>query len=493
MKPKISQRLASIGPWAIEEQAASHYLAQLEQFDGVVPESAWGDDDSAGSNGYRVENGIAVIEMTGPVTKRPTCASWFFGGCDSLSLRQAVRSADRDESVRGILMVFDSPGGEVAGTSDLAASVANATKPTRAYVSDQCCSAAYWVASQCDQIAAGATAIVGSIGTVMAIRDTSESEAKKGVKVHVISTGPYKGAGSAGSEVTDSHLADFQRVVDQINAEFIGAVAKGRGISTEAAEAVADGRVHVGAAALSAGLIDCITDFDGFLADFTADTTPETKTFTWARAHIATPTTATASTAVTEKKPMEFIKKLLAGLRANPEAAASLAITAEDMSAAEAEITASTTPAIPAVAPAAIPVTAGVDPEIAKQLAALQEQNRVLMEAQVETQAEAFVASAIASAQLSPVQKEPYKALFKAALTADGMTAGANVAALKSAVGSAPPHSYFRPEIAGADPTKTDAFVPVVIAGGEIDKELDRTPLGRRAAAHRQAASKGAK
>jgi ClpP class serine protease len=65
-----------------------------------------------------------------------------------------------------------------------------------------------------------------------------------------------------GTEVTPEQLADFQRTVDEINAEFIAAVAKGRGLSPAQAKAVNDGRIHIAGAALGLNLIDAIGDLD---------------------------------------------------------------------------------------------------------------------------------------------------------------------------------------------------------------------------------------
>src|SRR5690606_31819803 len=120
-----------------------------------------------------------------------------FGGASTVRTRRAIRSAAADKSVSAIMLLIDSPGGSVSGTSDLADDVANAKKkkPVYAYIEDTCCSAAYWVASQCSAIYANPTAIVGSIGTYMVVADYSRMAENAGVKVHCISTGKYKGAG----------------------------------------------------------------------------------------------------------------------------------------------------------------------------------------------------------------------------------------------------------------------------------------------------------
>jgi signal peptide peptidase SppA len=145
-----------------------------------------------------------------------------------------------------------------------------AGKPCYAYVEDLAASAAYWIASQCDKVFANSTAMVGSIGTYMTVQDYSAAAAQCGVKVHVVRAGAMKGVGTPGTEVTAEHLGELQRLVNDLNAQFVSAVGTGRKLSAESAQALADGRVHVGRNALSLGLIDGIQSFDSTLATLKA-------------------------------------------------------------------------------------------------------------------------------------------------------------------------------------------------------------------------------
>lgn len=233
----------------------NRFLALLKNDDGED------DDDKP----YNVIDGVAVLDLKGVMTKAPT--SWG-RGCSTTLMRRAVRQAASDNDVVAIGIVIDSPGGQVSGTADLANDVkaANIKKPVGCYIEDCGCSAAYWVASQGAIVHANDTAVIGSIGTVMVVDDTSEAAAKHGVKVHVISTGAYKGAGADGAKVTDDHLADFQRVTEDMNAHFIHAVAEGRDMSLGHAAKLADGRVHVGQNAADLNLVDKIGSFDQFLS-----------------------------------------------------------------------------------------------------------------------------------------------------------------------------------------------------------------------------------
>ncbi len=212
---------------------------------------------------YRItSDGMAVVEVVGAMTKYGSSMSAMEFG--TIGVRRAIRAALADDMVAGILLVIDSPGGTVAGTGDLADEVAkaNAVKPVTAYIEDIGASAAYWVASQAGRIVANKTAGIGSIGVYSVIRDTSARAISEGVRVHVVKSGQFKGAGAPGTEVTAEHLAEVQREINEVNTEFVRAVADGRGLPVETAEALADGRLHIAAAAVGLGLIDAVGTID---------------------------------------------------------------------------------------------------------------------------------------------------------------------------------------------------------------------------------------
>jgi len=210
--------------------------------------------------------GIQVIDINGTMTKRGSSLS---EAASTVLMRQAIRQAAADPNVDAILLRIDSPGGTVAGTADLAAEVKRASeqKPVHAFAEDLAASAAYWVASKASKIYANsATAMIGSIGTFIGLYDYSVQAEKEGVRAIVIKAGKLKGAGFAGTEITDEQQAMWQRVVDQVQAEFVAGVATGRNVSVETVEGWADGRIHAANDAAKLGMIDGIQSFEETLA-----------------------------------------------------------------------------------------------------------------------------------------------------------------------------------------------------------------------------------
>lgn len=211
----------------------------------------------------RVDTGrnadLAMIEITGTMTKY---GSSMGGSGSTIRARQLIREANSDPNITGILLKLDSPGGSVAGTQELAAAVRDSEKPIVAFVEDLGASAAYYVASQASQIVANEPAMVGSIGTYTAVADFSKAAEQRGIKVHVISTGKFKGAGTPGAPVTDEQLANWQELINKSNSLFLAAVRKGRNMTAEQVADLATGQVWIASDAKSNGLIDSIGTVD---------------------------------------------------------------------------------------------------------------------------------------------------------------------------------------------------------------------------------------
>lgn len=203
------------------------------------------------------QNGIAIFEMRGTLTKYGSSFSSVPG---MVRVARGLQSAVRNQDVKSILLVLDSPGGTAAGSQQLAASIANAAqvKPVYAWCDDLAASAAYRLASQATKVYASRDAQIGSIGTYLVVTDWSRAAMEEGAKVHVIKAGEYKGAGVPGTEITEKQLASWQEMVNAINDGFLADVATGRKMTREQVQALADGRVHIASAAEKLGLVDGI-------------------------------------------------------------------------------------------------------------------------------------------------------------------------------------------------------------------------------------------
>lgn len=260
------------GMWLIEPHWFAEAVSAVKagMYPMVEPEAA-----TEGRDYETDEGGIAIIRIDDFMMKYPGS----FGGTSTVRVRRAVRKAANDDSVKAILLHIDSPGGTCAGTADLADDIrkADGQKPVYAYIEDLGASAAYWVASQARRVAGNATGRIGSIGTLAIVEDTSGKAEKEGVKVHVVSTGAYKGAFVDGVEVPADHLEDLQQMIEALNEHFLAGVKQGRHLSIAQVRKLADGRLHIAAKAQEIGLIDAVMSLDDYMTEIRKAIKPVTQ------------------------------------------------------------------------------------------------------------------------------------------------------------------------------------------------------------------------
>lgn len=250
-------RSMHFGPWMIDQD---WFTKAVDAVRAGTLRAGVPDEVVPKTGPYQIANRVAVVRMEGPVMK----AKSKYGGTSSVDMRAAVRKAADDENVDAILLLIDSPGGTVAGTDSLAQDVAQANehKPVYAHIEDLGASAAYYVASQCRRITASRTSIIGSLGTMMVVVDSSDAADMQGLKVIPLTSGGMKGAGTGGTKITDEQLNYFQERVDDGTKHFKTAVQSGRRFTKEKTDKLFDGRVHDAAVAQELGLIDDVVSLD---------------------------------------------------------------------------------------------------------------------------------------------------------------------------------------------------------------------------------------
>lgn len=253
------------GIWGIEP------LWMAEALQRVVVPTAHEEpqaEDMLSRQAYLKVGDTAVLRLAGPMQKGQSFFLALLGGTSTIAVRRALYQAAADETVGQIMLSIDSPGGQVAGTAELAQAVREVSyqKPVMAYIEDLGASAAYWVASQAQTISTNALAEVGSIGVMVAVEDMSARAEQMGIKVHVVSSGPDKGVGVPGTPLLPPHLQAIQERVDALAQHFFAAVAEGRGLTKTQLAAVTTGKVFAAQDAVTMGLTDQIQTFSEAMA-----------------------------------------------------------------------------------------------------------------------------------------------------------------------------------------------------------------------------------
>jgi capsid assembly protease len=265
-----------LGPWACEYAALEQGLDAVRSMAHMVEPQAEAAmvhddmDDRPPKKPYQIHNGTALVGIDGPMTKHRHSFMAITGGTATAETRRHLRQAQADSEVDSILLVIDSPGGTAHGTGDLAEDVRKIAqahadgegKPIYAYCEDITASAAYWVASQANEVIASPHADVGSIGAYAVLYDTSKMMAAEGVEVKVFRSLKLKGGTQQGESHTKEMDADMQRRIDELHAGFAASVANARPDLTVKKINGFEGKVFNAETALELGLIDRIASLD---------------------------------------------------------------------------------------------------------------------------------------------------------------------------------------------------------------------------------------
>lgn len=209
---------------------------------------------------YSKKRNVATIRIEGVIDKHLSQTEMMcFGGCDLADVERAIASAEADKSVQYVVLHIISPGGSVTGTPEMAWRVAELTKTkeVHAFIDCQACSAAYWIASQCDFIFANPSAMVGSVGVYMALVDETRALEMEGYAVNLIKSGTMKAMGASFKKLTDEERSYFQAQCTAIHNDFKLAVTLDRKISDEHLQ----GQSFSAIEAVKIGMVDELTDF----------------------------------------------------------------------------------------------------------------------------------------------------------------------------------------------------------------------------------------
>lgn len=176
---------------------------------------------------------VAVLPLLGVISQRANLMTEMSGGTSTEKFGAAFRQAMADPSVGAVVLDVDSPGGSVYGVGELADMIrgARGQKPIITVANSMAASAAYWIATAADELVVTPGGEVGSIGVLTAHADMSVQEEMIGEKVTLISAGKKKVWANPYEPLSDEARADLQARVDDYYRAFVGAVARGRGVS----------------------------------------------------------------------------------------------------------------------------------------------------------------------------------------------------------------------------------------------------------------------
>ena len=209
---------------------------------------------------------VAVVELSGVMTSSQDA------GSRATSAHRVVDALEKhraDGTVKAVVLRVDTPGGTVVAAQEIHAALGRLRAGGKKIVvsmGDVAASGGYYVSCAADRVFASPGTLTGSIGVIMQFPDYRGLFGKIGLSTNTIKSGEFKDVGNGAREMTERDRRLLQSLVDDVQAQFVEAVAAGRGMAPERVRPLADGRVYSGRQAKELGLVDELGDLDAAIA-----------------------------------------------------------------------------------------------------------------------------------------------------------------------------------------------------------------------------------
>ena len=209
-----------------------------------------------GVSGRAFGEKIGVVEIEGVIA-------------DSKDIMEDIVRFKEDETIKGVILRINSPGGSVPPSQEIFEEVKKLSGKKKVYVSmgTVCASGGYYIAVAGEKIYAMPSTITGSIGVIMEQVVIEDLMKKVGLQPNTMKAGDFKDVGSPFRKMTVEERKYFQEILNTIHTQFINTVAAQRKIPIDAVKKLSDGRIYLGQQAMDLKLIDQIGTFYDTLDD----------------------------------------------------------------------------------------------------------------------------------------------------------------------------------------------------------------------------------
>ena len=204
-----------------------------------------------------LENGIGHVFVTGCLLSNSSPIDREMGNTDYNQIVNDVEILIENGAL-GIILHLNSGGGESLGSLECASYIQNLEIPSIALVDSAiCCSACYKIASACSYIVASPSSIVGNIGSIMVIADTSIMNKSVGLSYNAFyNQGAVLKSIGHSDTLSNVQKSFLQESINESGKQFQDFVLSNRKIDTICFQA----GWYCGEKALALGLIDYIGD-----------------------------------------------------------------------------------------------------------------------------------------------------------------------------------------------------------------------------------------
>lgn len=217
----------------------------------------------------RTDSRIGLLVVEGAIVEGESVP----GAAGGETVARLISDARRDDHLAALVLRVNSPGGSVYASERIRREVAllrEAGKPVIVSMAGVAASGGYWISMNADQIWAQPSTITGSIGVFGILPNFTEPLHKIGINTDGLGTTSLAGGLRLDRPLSPEMKRILQSGVEHTYNRFIREVGEARGMSVEAVDRIAQGRVWSGADAARIGLVDELGDL-GQAIDAAAD------------------------------------------------------------------------------------------------------------------------------------------------------------------------------------------------------------------------------
>jgi protease-4 len=205
---------------------------------------------------------VAVVYALGAITTGKS-SSGILGGetMGSTTIIEAIREAEKDETVKAIVLRVDSPGGSALASDLIWRELKNCKKPIIASMGDVAASGGYYISMAAKKIYCDPGTLTGSIGVIGGKLALGGLYEMVGIKTEVLQRGSNAGILSSTHVFTPSQKEAFRTMMQDTYDQFLdkaleGRKGAGKTMTREQLVKLAGGHVWSGLEAKKNGLID---------------------------------------------------------------------------------------------------------------------------------------------------------------------------------------------------------------------------------------------
>ena len=220
------------------------------------------------ATGVSLETETTVGARIGIVEAKGTIGDAAPAGVDSDKVVKLLKKYEKDDDVKAIVLRVDSPGGAVAPSQEIHDAIKRIKSRKKVVVSmgGLAASGGYYISAPADRIFAEPGTLTGSIGVIFMHFNVRGLLEWAKVEETTLKSGKYKDTLSPFRPIHETDREEIQSISDDVYAQFVQAVAQGRGLPAARVREIAEGRIYTGKRAKELKLVDELGGLDDAIA-----------------------------------------------------------------------------------------------------------------------------------------------------------------------------------------------------------------------------------